>query len=415
MLAWQALFNEVRGDDMIEKKSHNKEPKNALDAVSLPVNRALECCNPETIAKLGIPALQFIAQLTSREVIYPRLEKLDRSRISEAIDHLQTSEARSETAFWNLASKVFVANENGVVESLKSKGNVFRNGEDRSQFLARMMSENPENIGSFLASHLESTPGDIVGTTYRIFQSPLSPSELESKLVQITPEVLQKELIELLPTRGFGTYCKVTLTRFGHFNAYIINRGAYRIQKAVVDLDETQQFVNNRNVRTDVIVVMPESGTVWIHTLSKGEAEGYARCVATILGNPDLLKARKTFDMSMFLRRDVGADVLRSASSAGFARAELKSITIKDVYGSPTTHPAKRGTCLLERYHTLSGISEANEVVSVKIRLVNSVDGKDYSDIELKMESLAVAPSVEPSTVVDFLTKLKAWKPYAHC
>lgn len=400
---------------MIEKKNHSEEPKNALDAVSLPVNHALAYCNPETIAKLGIPTLQLVARLTSRDVISPALEKLDRLAASEAIDFLRTNEALSETAFWNMAAKVFLAYENGVVESLKSKGNAFRNGEDRSQFFARMMSENPDQISSFLVSHIEGSPGDIVGNTYRIFQSPLSQKDLESKLVHLTPQVLLKELVTLLPTRGFGPFCKVTLCHFGHSVAYIINRAVYRVQKAIVDLDETEQFVNNRNIRTDVIVVIPESGTVWIHSPSKGESESYASCIATILGNPDLLKQRKSFDLSMFLRRDVGADLLRSAVGAGFVRAEVKSITIKDIHGSPTTHRAKRGACLIERYPTLNGISEANDVVSVKIRLVSSADGKDYSDIELKMESLAVAASVEPSAVVDFLLNLSAWKPYAHC
>lgn len=393
-----------------ESKSHG------IESVPLPVGRAIECMSPETLAHLGLPLIRTIARVASPRVIYPAVQQLKDEDPSLVEECLGTEAALAEVPFWDLASKMHIVQENGGVETLQADGHQFQKEEDQSTFLARVLLEKPEQLGVLVSNLLERNDGDFVGKTFHVFLGCLSSSAIVERMAKLKADQVRCALIRAFEGKGYGDFCQVIPAGKGNNTGFLINRGARRTTNAVLDREEKRRFRDDRRLKTDAIFVVPETGTLWVHC-AKNDAQTYANVLSELIENRQAFGRRQSFDLSTFLRKDVGSELLRLAQQAHFVRAEIRFVEIVLADESVLKKSSGRGRCLTETFYQTktAAIHIANQMRVIKLRLVTSSDGKQYTDVEIKSGSLKIGPGVDPLVVSQFLNKLGVWKAYDNC
>lgn len=402
---------------MIEiARSEEDDKSPGIESIPLPVGRAIECISPEKLARLGLPLIKTIARITSPKVIYHAVQHLKDEDLALVEDCLGTETALAEVLFWDIASKLHIVQENGGVETLQADGHQFQKGEDRSSFLARVFLERPLELTNILSGLLERGGGEFVGKTFHVFHGPLSSDVIIQRMAKLNAEQVRAALVRAFEGKGYGEYCQVIPAGQGQNTGFLINRGARRITNAVLDREEQRKFRDDRKLKTDAIFVVPETGTLWIHCNGKNDAQTYANIISELIGDRQGFVRRQSFDLSTFLRKEVGSDLLRAAQQLQFVRAEVRVVSIQLACGGNFGRSAKRGEpCLTEIFHEIDAIHPANQMSTIKLRLVLSTDGKQYADVEVKCGSLKVGPGLDPLMVSQFLSKLGVWKPYDNC
>lgn len=396
---------------MIEsKKDEDKTP--AIGVLSIPISTAMDCMSPEKLARLGISLLKTIAKITSRDVIHPLIkdfpDEVDPSIIEEV---LWRDNSLGENSFWDLVTQLHHVRECGGIEVLKADGHSFEDRETESSFLSRMMEAHPNKISDLYLNLREKSGQDIAGKTFHLFKCSVPDTQVAPLLENVTPEKILEALGNHFKRKGYGDFRQVIPSRAGQSWGFLVNRGTTRVTNAVVDREEQKRFRDDRRVKTDAVFYLAETNTLWVQCQFAGDAAMYATAIGEILGNKDMFKRRQNYDLSLFLNKNAGSDLLRAANQMQFFRIEIRHINVL-VAGATISQPARRGPCLTERYSEFSQVHPANEMKMVKLRAILSADGKNYVDITLREDSLQTG--LDPMKTSELMGILKIWNLYGH-
>lgn len=402
---------------MIETEKFNEEVQNTgIGMIPLPIGQAIECMSPERLARLGLPLIRTIAKSTSPTVIFPAIQNLKSEDPLQVEELLATEIALAEISFWDIASKMHLVQENGGVETLQADGHQFQKGEDRSAFLARVLSERPADLSGVLSGLLERSSGEFVGKTFHIYHGRLSSAVVVERLAKLNAMDVQIALMKAFEGKGYGEFCQVIPAGDGHSIGYLINRGSRRITNAVLDREEQRRFRDDRKIKTDTVFINTETGNLWIHCQGKNDAQTYATIMSELLGDRQAFSRRQSFDLSTFLRKEVGSDLLRAAQQVRLVRAEVRLIDVQLTNNGTFKLSAKRwDPCLTESFHGIDAIHPSNQMRTIKLRLVLTADGKQYADVEIKSGSLKIGAGLDPLVANELLSKLGVWKAYDNC
>jgi hypothetical protein len=401
---------------MLETKTvENTNNSPGKDPSSLPIIQTIECASPEAVAKLDLPLIKSIAQLYSKNVIYPLVKDIQKLTPALIEMHILNEVSFAERDFWACMSRLHLFVENNGVELLLAEGAKFKDDEDRSEFVARHFESQGERINTIVSSMVAKSGGDMGGRTFHLFASGLQANDVRSKLAAITPTQIQNALARYFQDRGYGRFCRPIGVASDSQWGVLVNRGTQRIKNVVLNKQDQQHLRDDRFIKTDAIFFVPETNCLWVHCSSARDARMYAQVIAELIQQKNAFTKAQTFDLSPFLEKDVASVMARACQKVQLYSVEVRFIEVARSSGGKFRQPAGRwDPCLTEKYYAIPEIDPTNQMIALKLRLISSADGKHRADLELKNGSLKLASGLSPLLVYQLLGNLSVWSLYGN-
>lgn len=374
----------------------------------------LESRSADVIAQMGLPLMRAIAALAANDAIVGALAKVKHDDFAALERALLSDIARDEKRFWMMVSQFYAFQQNGGVDILHAEGFGFHQGEDQSSFLARLCVEEYQLVLRAVGDLIERIGGDIAGKTVHIFRCALDATELDRRRPQIEEHVIRAALNGPYQKKGYGAFCEVAPV--GNAFGYIIMRGTRRVPTAVLDSDECRKFRHDRGIKTDILFYSPDLHSLIIQCQNKADAPLYAEVFGRALGDPNMFLRRQGFDLAPILNPGLQFLLAKASREVQAVRIELRFAKIKIANGPAIVNSAGRGRlCLTDDSYNKIGFDPSNEALGVKLRIIRSSDGKQWSDLDMTAAGLKIGPGLDPLSASSVLRALGMWPAYADC
>lgn len=391
---------------------NNIEP-NKVNASELPSDFTKHI-SLESLVTLKLPVIKTMALIYSNNVIYPLLKDLKNATPEELIVILRSEKCMAEAQFWDVATRIYVAIENGFVERLQSEGVEFEIEEDMSQFLARVIANAPQKIDNFVKELSSSHTGIVGEKSSHVFECPVEPHQA-SAFLKASKISLEKALEEPFRKRGYEDLCEIEIIENEAIVGLKIVRGSKRTMTRVRDLEKVKRYRDDQKIKEDLIYLVKDASLLWISCSSAGDAQMYANVISSLMLGRDVLGLRKDTSMSSLLNKNLGQTLTRAAQELGVVRIEVREIMIKLAPRGKFADSASRfDPCLTEFFSRWEAIDPKHQLNFIKFRLVFDAKGKDYLDVELKYGTIKPALGLKPETVCNLLGLLGVWKARGH-
>lgn len=404
---------------MIENQT--EETKSKISEVNLPLGLAITSMSKDILVEIGLPLLKQIALVTSQATIYPVLSKVQSIEDLLKENFLATDAYLSELTFWKIVTLVHAATKNNLVGSLVAQGILFERGEDNSAYLARAFKEHSQVVAEVMTTTADKqTKNNLeVAKTYHLFQSGKDATFTFNSFKAIDPAVFAERLAVELDKHGYSDYCDISITNFKGNPGFVVTRGARNQKRLTIPTTQKVKKAkvhDGHDVKTDLVLFDPSNNTLWVNS-AKGDHQIYAETVGDVIGDKSLFFVKRSFDLSVLLEKNFVALLNQAAGGdSPILKVELRHVTVKNEHGVTSKIPAggRYAPCLTTRSSAIPEFLSATEVLSVKLRLVLSHDGKDSATIELTNSSLNMGSLIQLEDLMACLTKITVWKAYGH-
>ncbi len=399
--------------DTFEQGESQNHKVNHAEPVELPSDFTRHI-SLESLVTLKLPIIKVLAHVHSTNVIYPLVQNLNDIAPEDLISRLRSEKYISEEKFWDAATRVYVAIENGFVERLQSEGAVFDNEDDTSSFVAKVIAVTPDKLNGFVNELSSSHTGVVGEKSCHVFEYPLPPN-LQGLFVQIPVADLQAGLRPLFQKRGYEDLCEVSFIDNESIAGMKIVRGAKRTMSRVRDLEKVKRYRDDQKIKEDLVFLVKSANLLWIKCSSANDAQMYANVISSILLGRDVLGLRKMTDLQVFLNKQLGAVLTRVAQQNGLVRVEVRELKVKLMpRGRFEDSAGHKDPCLTDFFPGWEAIDQKNQITNFKLRLIYDPKGKDYHDIELKLGTVKPGVGLKPELLCSVLTQLNVWKPYTN-
>lgn len=366
---------------------------------------------PEMVAMIGAQAVKEIARLKSPNILYPKISTYADDNPDGISSILYSEEILAETAVWDEVIRFAALLENGAVDFLKQRGLSFQDDEGDASFLLRAQKDRPELCAEALVQLRETQGPSFDGKASAVFGSIMQSPLVVNAFEKLDTKVLLSRMQQLFQKQGYGSVCDVVAFKRQDRVGFIFHRGGRQSNEMKIDSQNNRKFRKDRPIRTDIVSFVPETNTLWVYARSGGDIEMYLQCLGEMLGSANNFRRRQSFELCMFLNKQVGDVLKQIAVDMELARIDMKKIEVRIGRSGKYIDGVARGErCLTDRYSEIAAIHTANKVKFVRLRLHFSIKDKVYVDVDLQTEKLSVGAGLDEEILSGLLAKLGVWK-----
>lgn len=397
---------------------HMDEVKKQEPRIPITSEEFIHLCSPENIMLLGIPGIKILAKIHS-STIYDDIKDLkhdDHELLEASIRRAFNREIEQE--FLDSVALVLVfARSDENMRILLEEGARFTEEIKDVGHLATHAYINQRDIFNKASLRLAQDITNVMGRKYMIFSASKPSQQIKPLLKTLKINVFKEQCQKFLKSNGFGPHCDVYPISGSGRTGFAIDRGGFRSTKPVLDGNENRKTRFDRPVRTDYVFYEEESNAFWVSCAAK-DAPIYKEIFAIMLGIPECFKEQKYFNLRFAIRDQLLAKLQRAADGPN---SNLKRIFLREriilVNGKKCElkiHKVSGGElCLSERIENTS-YSDADSVSSLKLQFAFAEGRRRSAMVEITESSIKIGPLLSDTQVLNVLTYLEVWTPYAN-